>query len=184
MRIFALVLLAAGSAALSSQTPASLPASPDRLLPLPLALSGQSAQFTLQMRATNPPPVSMPKFKFDPPSPSVPSITMQSRTAEPYPQIDRVIVKRPSDLFPIQPTRPAMRQDLFPGLSIQPTELASIALLPTLWPNAKMIPIPTTFPYARFELIPRNIEGLQRLKSVQQAQPRPPETSKPRGSIR
>lgn len=158
MKSIAIAILAAGAAAAGAQTQAPAPSSPQQTFPLPPALSGEAPQFKMQVPGLGPSRGLAPQFKLDPSLPFAQSIMKKPHA--PGPQIDLGMVKHPSvRAFAVAPSRPAMRQDLYPGLKIQPTEMASVTPLPTLWPDAKMIPIPITWPDAEFEPIPRTIEG-------------------------
>ena len=160
MRVFVFVLVALSSAALSSQTPAPTPSSSDQLFQSSPPLSSRSPHFKIQMDGNSP-------HFFNPTivivNPSAPGV-----------HVDPGIVRHPPEgSFAVRPAIPALPQNLYPGLKIQPTELASLAPLPTplpdgqgisipiTWPNARMIPIPITWPDAKVIPIPRNVDGFK-----------------------
>ncbi len=158
MRVFAFVLVAVSSAALSSQTPAPTPSSPSQLFQFLPPLSSRSPHFKIQMDGCSQRVFNPTNVIVNPPAQDV--------------HVDPGIVRHPPEgSFAVPPSTPALPQNLYPGLKIQPVELASLAPLPTpspdeqgisipiTWPAAKMIPI--TWPDAKVIPIPRNVDGFK-----------------------
>jgi hypothetical protein len=96
-----------------------------------------------------------PQFKWQYPDPSHRFFILPPE-APVKPSINRDVdpqFSRKPKGFAQQPSRPASHSDIYPGLKIQPTEIAKLESF-TAYPDLKAEPIPTVFPNAKFEPIP------------------------------
>jgi hypothetical protein len=136
---FTLLLCAAGLAHSQGTTkPPAVPSNPFQLFQTP----------PLQTPGT-------PQFKWRDPDPShrffvLPPSAVHTPTVNL--DIDRGILREPQG-FARHPSRPAPRGDLYPGLKIQPTEIAKLEGF-SAYPGLKTAPIPRLFPKAKLEPIP------------------------------
>jgi hypothetical protein len=137
--LIALVLSAGGLAyAQASANPPPAPLNPDQLFQSPLLQPPGKPQFKLQL-----PDTTHHLFGMQRPEPTSPGSNSQ---------VDPGILRKPQG-FAERPSRPAPRNDIYPGLKIQPTQIALLETPPGD-PRLKAEPIPTTFPKARLEPIP------------------------------
>ena len=155
MRISVFVLVVASAVSLAAQTPA--PSTPEQRFQFSPRLPSQTQPFKLQMDDKA----------------NTLAVIVRPLTQEPAVGVDPGIVKHPIEsTYAIQPGIAAMRQDLYPGLKIQPTELASVTppalspvdngrSIPVTWAAAKMIPIPITWPDVKVIPIPRSVDGFK-----------------------
>ncbi|UWZ83298.1 hypothetical protein [Occallatibacter riparius] len=145
--VIALALCGAGLAhAQSPSTPPAAPQNPDQLFKSPLLQPPGKPQFKLQVPDSSHRFFTLPQLKAHNP-------------AESKSKVDPGILRKPQG-FAQRPSRPAPRSDIYPGLKIQPTQIALLETPPgDLQP--KSLPIPTLFPNARFEPIPINWHGFK-----------------------
>jgi hypothetical protein len=136
--VIALLLGAAGLAhSQASSSPPAAPAGPDLFFQGPALQAPGKPQFKWQY------PDASHRFFTLPPTPQKPTI---------HSDVDPGIRRKPQG-FTQQPSRPAPHGGLYPGLKIQPTEIAKLEGVSfDLRPRAE--PIPTVFPKAELELIP------------------------------
>ena len=145
--VVALVLSTAGLA--HAQTPANpppAPLNPDQLFQSPLLQPPGKPQFKLQL------PDASHQFFRRPP-------LQAHNPAESKSKIDPGILRKPQG-FAERPSRPAPRSDIYPGLKIQPTQIALLQN-PPADPRVKAEPIPIVFPKARLERIPVSWDELR-----------------------
>jgi hypothetical protein len=140
--LVALVLSAGGLAyAQASGNPPVVPVNPDQLFQSPLLQPPGKPQFKLQL-----PDATHELFSLQRPEPRTPKSPGSTSNVDPG------ILRKPQG-FAQRPSRPAPHSEQYPGLKIQPVEIAKLEGASTnLRPNAE--PIPTVFPKARLEEIP------------------------------
>jgi hypothetical protein len=161
MRIFAFAVLAASAAMVSAQSSAPAPSDAGQLFQWPPTLWGSAPQFKLQIPGFN----SLPGY--------MSHVVVETRSPGPNANIDEGIVMHPpKGTFAQQPSQPAPPQKLYPGLQFLPAEVAGLALPGGPFADAKMEPIPTTWPHAKVELIPRTFEGYKAMPVLGDAKQR------------
>lgn len=148
MKCFVIALVLGGAGLAYAQAPANplaAPANPDQLFKSPLLQPGQP-QFKLQIPDGSHRFFTLPHLKGRNP-------------AESKSNVDPGILRKPQG-FAARPSRPAPRSDIYPGLKIQPTEIALLET-PTGSPRPKAEPIPTVFPNAKIEPLPITWDGFK-----------------------
>jgi hypothetical protein len=142
--LIALVLSAGGLAyAQASANPPAAPVNPDQLFQSPLLQPPGKPQFKLQL-----PDATHQLFSLQRPEAHAPAKANS---------VDPGILRKPQG-FAQRPSHPAPHSEQYPGLKIQPVEIAKLeGASMNLRPNAE--PIPTVFPKARLEEIPITWDG-------------------------
>ena len=147
--LIALVLSAGGLAyAQASGNPPAAPVNPDQLFQSPLLQPPGKPQFKLQL-----PDATHQLFSLQRPEVHTPASAAGNSNVDPG------ILRKPQG-FVQRPSRPAPHSDQYPGLKIQPVEIAKLeGVSMNLQPKAE--PIPTIFPKATLEQIPITWDGFK-----------------------
>lgn len=149
MKSFVIALVLCGVGLGRAQAPANPPAAPmnpDQLFNSPLLEPPGKPQFKLQIPDASHRFFTLPQLKAHNP-------------AESKSKVDPGMLRKPQG-FAQRPSRPAPRSDIYPGLKIQPTQIALLESPPgDLRPKA--LPIPTLFPKAKVEPIPITWDGFK-----------------------
>jgi hypothetical protein len=144
MKSLAIALVLGSAAAVHAQASGNSPAAPvnpDQLFQSPLLQPPGKPQFKWQY-----PDASHRFFILQTPDVGIrvkPSINQD---------IDPEILRKPRG-FSQYPSRPAPHGNLYPGLKIQPTEIAKLEGI-SIYPRLGAEPIPRVFPKAKIEYIP------------------------------